>query len=193
MSARYRTIVADPPWPYDDGFVSMPRGDTWSHRVSKPLPYASMTLDQIAALPIADLADPAGAFLWCWTTNRYLPHTFGLLDGWGFKYAQTFVWRKTGSPSPFGGTAAPNHAEYLLLARNGSQRLLGRAKSTVIEAPAMSGRRKNAHSRKPETFIDMIERVSPGPHAELFARRARFGWDYWGDQSLGTAELPEVA
>jgi N6-adenosine-specific RNA methylase IME4 len=23
----------------------------------------------------------------------------------------------------------------------------------------------------------------------MFARRARFGWDYYGDQSLGTADL----
>jgi len=28
----------------------------------------------------------------------------------------------------------------------------------------------------------------PGP-----ARKPRFGWDYWGDQSLGTAEMPEAA
>lgn len=39
----------------------------------------------------------------------------------------------------------------------------------------------------------MVERVSPGPYLELFARRARFGWDYWGDQSLGTAEMPGEA
>lgn len=39
----------------------------------------------------------------------------------------------------------------------------------------------------------MVERVSPGPYVELFARRARFGWDYWGDQSLGTATMPESA
>jgi N6-adenosine-specific RNA methylase IME4 len=31
---------------------------------------------------------------------------------------------------------------------------------------------------------------SPAPRVEMFARRARFGWDYWGDESLGTAELP---
>ena len=28
-----------------------------------------------------------------------------------------------------------------------------------------------------------------GPYLEMFARRARFGWDFWGDESLGTAEL----
>jgi N6-adenosine-specific RNA methylase IME4 len=47
----------------------------------------------------------------------------------------------------------------------------------------------DAHSRKPDAWLDLIERVSPGPYVELFARRARFGWDYWGDESLGTAEL----
>lgn len=42
---------------------------------------------------------------------------------------------------------------------------------------------------KPEAFLDMVESVSPGPYLELFARRARFGWDYAGDGSLGTAEI----
>jgi N6-adenosine-specific RNA methylase IME4 len=41
----------------------------------------------------------------------------------------------------------------------------------------------------PDAILDMIEQVSPGPYLELFARRARFGWDYWGDESLGTAEM----
>ncbi len=48
---------------------------------------------------------------------------------------------------------------------------------------------RGAHSAKPDAFYDMVEQVSSGPYLELFARRARFGWDYWGDQSLGTAEL----
>lgn len=48
---------------------------------------------------------------------------------------------------------------------------------------------RREHSRKPDAFLDIVEQVSPGPYLELFARRARFGWDYWGDQSLGTAEL----
>lgn len=43
-----------------------------------------------------------------------------------------------------------------------------------------------AHSAKPDAFLDLVEQVSCGPYAELFARRARFGWDYpIGDQALG--------
>jgi len=42
------------------------------------------------------------------------------------------------------------------------------------------------HSAKPDAALDLIEQASPGPYAELFARRARFGWDYpIGDQALG--------
>jgi N6-adenosine-specific RNA methylase IME4 len=46
------------------------------------------------------------------------------------------------------------------------------------------------HSVKPEGFLDMVERVSPAPRLELFARRDRLGWDTWGNESLGTATMP---
>jgi len=52
---------------------------------------------------------------------------------------------------------------------------------------------RGKHSAKPEAFLDLVERMSPGPYVELFARRARFGWDYWGDESLGTATLEGAA
>jgi N6-adenosine-specific RNA methylase IME4 len=40
------------------------------------------------------------------------------------------------------------------------------------------------HSAKPEAFLDVVEQVSPGPYLELFSRRARLGWDTWGDEAL---------
>lgn len=52
---------------------------------------------------------------------------------------------------------------------------------------------RGKHSEKPEAFLDLVEQVSPAPRVELFARRDRLGWDTWGDESLGTAEMPEVA
>lgn len=48
---------------------------------------------------------------------------------------------------------------------------------------------RGLHSEKPEAFLDLVEQVSPGPYCELFARRDRLGWDTWGNESLGTAEL----
>ena len=187
---RYRTIVADPPWHYEP-FVSINRtvGKTYNRRVTKPLPYESMAVDEMRALPVGELADK-DCFLWCWTTNRYLPDVFPIIGAWGFKYAQTIVWRKLKFGSPFGGTVAPNRAEYLILARKGSPSLAGRWKNgSVVEAPGMSGRRVGFHSRKPDLFLDEIERVSPEPRLELFARRQRLGWDTWGNESLNHVEI----
>lgn len=48
---------------------------------------------------------------------------------------------------------------------------------------------RGKHSEKPEAFQDLVEQVSPGPYVELFARRDRLGWDTWGNESLGTAEM----
>jgi N6-adenosine-specific RNA methylase IME4 len=65
------------------------------------------------------------------------------------------------------------------------------------EAPRVESRwfqwPRGEHSAKPEAFLDLVESVSPAPRVELFARRARFGWDYWGNESLNTANLGDVA
>lgn len=187
---RYRTIVADPPWPYE-GFASSPtprKGERQCVRVGR-LPYEAMTPDELAALPVRERADPCGARLFLWTTNRYLPQSFGVLAAWGFRYRQTLVWRKTGNPSPFGGSVAPNHAEYLLVATLGSPAALARLRSSIIDAPAAAA--PGSHSAKPEAFLDLVEQVSPPPRLELFARRQRLGWDTWGNEALCHVDLAE--
>jgi N6-adenosine-specific RNA methylase IME4 len=179
---KYRTIVADPPWHYD-GYATMPgnarkRGHTV--KVSA-LPYSSLSLGEICQLRVP-AASSARVFLW--TTNRYLPAAFVVLAAWGFSYKQTLVWHKTGNPSPFGGSVAPNHAEFLLVAERGDPELLGRLAGSVISA-----QKPYAHSQKPEVFLDLVEQVSPGPYLELFARRQRLGWDTWGDEALNHVSL----
>lgn len=182
---RYRTIVADPPWAYEEGYATMPGNARRTGHVTKrqPLPYALMTLDEIRGLPVVSLA-AKDAHLFLWTTNRYLPDAFSVLSAWGFSYRQTLVWHKTGNPSPFGGSVAPNHAEYLLVAERGSPKNQGRLPSSVIAAP-----KPYRHSQKPECFIDNIEVVAPGPYLEMFSRRARLGWDTWGDEALEHVEI----
>lgn len=178
-SMRYATIVADPPWPYTEEFAQI---HSRAGRVTKPLPYDIMSIAQIAALPLRDLAAD-DCRLFCWTTNRFLPATFALLVDWGFEYRQTVVWHKAGNPSPWGGSVAPNHAEFLLVATKGKPERLEMWKSNVVPINV------NRHSQKPEAFLDLIEQVSPGPYLELFARRNRFGWDVWGNESLETVEI----
>lgn len=182
----YGTILADPPWEYAEGTATAPSGER--KRGLKPkkqaLPYSSMTVEVICALPVESLA-AADARLFLWTTNHYLPDAFSVLAAWGFRYAQTLVWHKTGNPSPFGGSVAPIHAEFLLVGVRGKPEAGQRLPSSVIAAPKPT----RAHSQKPDVFCDLVERAGCGPYVELFARRARFGWDYWGDQSLATAEM----
>lgn len=197
---RYRTIVADPPWHYDGfattngpGTVRAGMGRREATFKVDALQYGSMTVAEIAALPVRDLAD-VDARLFLWTTQRYLPDAFAVISSWGFVYKQTLVWQKRDF-SPFGGSIAPNNVEFLLVGARGKPQLVERANGCVLLTPGNTGRRRGGtvttHSRKPDAALDLIEQVSPGPYVELFARRARFGWDYWGDQSLGTASMPE--
>lgn len=184
---RYRTIVADPPWPYSEGFVSLGTNHTIRGRKrtpqergpiqKKPLPYPSMSLAEIEALPLPALADDS-CRLFLWATMRYLPNAMDLLGAWGFTYKQTIVWDKTPNFSPLGGSVAPNAAEFLIVATRGNPERKGRWTTSVVRAR----KARTTHSRKPETFQDIIEQVSPGPYLELFARRPRLGWDVWGNE-----------
>lgn len=151
----------------------------------KHLDYQSMTVAEIAALPVEALADPDGCHLYLWTTNRYLPLAFGVLAEWGFRYSQLLTWAKTPMGLGPGGTFAQN-AEYCLFGRRGSLKHFRRQDSVWFNWPR-SG--PGNHSRKPEHFLDMVEQVSPGPYVELFARRHRLGWDVWGNESANTATL----
>jgi len=128
---KYATIVADPPWHYEGfagsvGYGGKFAGQEGLARVKvKPLPYPSMSLAEIEALPVRELAEK-DAWLFCWTTNRYLHDAFHVIESWGFKYAQTLVWRKTSNVPPFAGTFSSNRAEFLIACRRGRPPILAR-------------------------------------------------------------------
>src|SRR4051812_18252642 len=101
---HYRTIVADPPW--DLGAVN----SGWNTTSNVALPYATMTLDEIKALPVGSLA--AGAsHLYLWTVTSVLRHTFGVVEAWGFKPKQVLVWAKPGLGS---GMRFRQNVEYVI-------------------------------------------------------------------------------
>ena len=204
MSGKYRTIVADPPWDHSDGtgyVVTIGDRKTRRQRTDggyiTSVPYECMSLDAIKELPVSDLAAP-DAHLYLWTTNRYLRAVWDVAEAWGFRGVCILTWCKPPCGVMPGGAWGSN-TEFCLFAKRGSLPNIGTANGRWYEWPRRRGpsvregeRRQMMHSAKPEAFIDHVEQVSPGPYLELFARRARFGWDYWGDQSLGTAEMPEV-
>ena len=174
-AAKYRTIVADPPWEYARTGVSF-TSTSGGGFTSSTVPYPTMAVDEIESLPVADLADVA-CHLYCWTTQRYLERTFGIVRGWGFEPSSVLVWCKPVRGWTVGGTFMSN-TEFVLFARRGTLPALTRCESQWFAWP------RGAHSAKPEAFLDIVEEVSPGPRLEMFARRQRLGWDTWGNECL---------
>jgi N6-adenosine-specific RNA methylase IME4 len=179
---KYRTIVADPPWPFASWPVGRtPLGAEHDGRRS-PVPYRTLSVAEIAELSV-DKWVRDDAHLYLWTTNRYLRDAFAVADAWGFRFSQLLVWAKTPMGKGPGGAFAQN-AEYILFCRHG--RLSHREKQDSVW---FNWRRTGVHSRKPDAFLDLVERVSPGPYLELFARRKRLGWHAWGDEVDSDVEL----
>jgi N6-adenosine-specific RNA methylase IME4 len=174
LTPPYACIVADPPWHYEARPLNARTPGKWSVRADKPMPFSTMQLEEIASLPVHALTgEDCRMFLW--TTNRYLPEAFDVLAGWGFTYRQTLVWHKTGDVSPYGPPLARQTAEFLLVGSVGLAPIEERWPGAVIAHPRM-----RRHSEKPALFADLIERSTPGPYVELFARAPRLGWDSWG-------------
>jgi N6-adenosine-specific RNA methylase IME4 len=180
---RYRTIVADPPW--DVKRLASPGAKAFGTQDgtlrSVELPYKTMSVEAIAALPVSALAE-RDAHLYVWTINRYVEATYAIARAWGFEPRTLLVWAK--APMGLGpGGAYSITTEYVLYAARGSLPALSRVDRTWWSWP------RGRHSAKPDAFQDIVEQVSPGPYVELFARRDRLGWDTWGNESLGTAEM----
>jgi N6-adenosine-specific RNA methylase IME4 len=181
---KYRTIVADPPWEVRTGrLLGATRG--WKMResvASQPVSYPTMSLDEIAELPVADLADP-NAHLYLWTINRYVENAYDIARAWGFRPSTLITWTKTPMGSGLGGCWGIT-TEHVLFCRRGKLRAIGRSNSTWFATKRQYENGAPAHSKKPDAFLDLVEQVSPGPYLELFARRQRLGWDTWGDEAL---------
>jgi len=167
---KYRTIVADPPWKVD-------RGPEWaSNGPSRPLIYATMSAEEIAALPVLGLAERS-AHLYLWTINAYIEDAYHIARQWGFRPSTLLTWAKRPHGIGLGGTFSLT-TEHVLFCRRGVCPALERVDSTWWEWA------RGRHSEKPQAFLDMVERVSPAPRLELFARTQRLGWDTWGNEAL---------
>ena len=186
-ATKYRTIVIDPPWdmPNGGGYKGDARWKTakTAHQVGE-LPYQTLSNEALSTLPIGGLAD-GNCHLYLWVPNYHLEAAYSISRAWGFKPSVLLVWAKTPRGIGLGG-AYTCTTEFALFCRRGTLKASQRLDTTWWNWK----RPHNAHSAKPEGFLDVVEQVSPAPRLEIFARRARFGWDYAGDGSLGTVEIP---
>jgi N6-adenosine-specific RNA methylase IME4 len=157
---QFGCVYADPPWRYDRS----PRGAASRH-------YATMTVEEIARLPVADVAAPK-SHLHLWAPHSFLTTAEEVMTAWGYTPKSIFVWVK---PTFGNGYYWRTAAEFLLLGVRGGLRFRDRSVRNWI----CVGR--GPHSEKPEQVRELVERVSPGPYLELFGRRAVPGWTVFGN------------
>lgn len=131
-----------------------------------------MPVEKISALPVARLA-AASCHLWLWVTNASLFAGRSVMEAWGFTYRSTLTWIK---PRLGLGGYLRNQTEHLLLGTKGTAPIRFRGQGSWFYAP------QQEHSHKPEEQFAIIERCSPGPYLELFARRRRPNWAVWGNE-----------
>jgi len=173
---EYRTILADPPWRFENrtGKVAPEH-----RRLSR---YETLSLEEIKEIPVKSVISNT-CHLYLWVPNALLQEGLEVMKAWGFKYKTNIVWhkvRKDGGPDGRGvGFYFRNTTELVLFGIKGSQRTLepGRSQVNIIKA------QKQEHSRKPEELYKIIENCSMGPFLEIFARGKREGWDLFGDQA----------
>jgi N6-adenosine-specific RNA methylase IME4 len=172
-AGEYQTIYADAPW-NEAGGGKIKRGAD-RH-------YPLMKTRDICALPVSQWAAP-DAHLYTWVTNNFLEDGLEVMKAWGFRYVTTVTWMKdrAGLGQYFRGIT--EHCLFGVRGRlpyqltDDGHRLQGI--TGFFEAP------RGEHSEKPAKMREMVERVSPGPRLELFARKPAPGWDVWGNEASG--------
>jgi N6-adenosine-specific RNA methylase IME4 len=172
---RFRTILADPPWRF-----------RWNSAKGAPdnprhLIYDTMCLEDICGLPVARLA-AHNAHLYLWIPIPLIAEGLEVMKAWSFEYRTALVWIKTRQDGGVDGGGLGYYfrgaAEIILFGVRGKKRTTADGRTACNVLMAMG----TGHSRKPDSAYDLIERCSPDPRVELFARRRRVGWTQWGDQ-----------
>lgn len=179
---HFGCILSDPPWAFR----------TYGGKDAVPTladdPYPTMTLDEMKALPVAEIA-AADCLLVMWIISSHLIEAIDLATTWGFTYRSLGpVWAKDRSPGQeemfedgpicdIGmGYWFRQQCEIALVFGRGSPKRLSRSVRQYIGEP------RREHSRKPSCVHDRIEQLVAGPYLEMFARSRRPGWSAWGNQ-----------
>ena len=175
---KYQAIYADPPWDYQQCRLS---GSAKKH-------YPTMRIEELCALPVAEIADRDCA-LFLWATFPQLPEALRLIQAWGFMYKTVaFVWLKQNRKALtwfYGlGFWTRSNAEICLLATKGHPKRKSAGIHQLVICPV------ERHSKKPDEVREkIVALMGDVPRIELFARQQTQGWDVWGNEVENSTAL----
>ncbi len=164
---KYKTIVIDPAWEVKKILRKVRPNQ------KENLDYKTMSFEEIKALPIGNIADE-NSVIFLWTTHKWLPKSFELLDAWGFKYQRTLTWDKNNGMCLFG---FHHRTEFVLFGYKGKIEMYPRRKAI----PTVFTGKSERHSAKPNEFYELIKPFG-FPAVDIFARKQRDGWDVYGNE-----------
>lgn len=213
----FRTVLADPPWPFRD--VGSRMAPEYRGKGRGQAIYQTQPLDEILGMAaLLRAVTPEDAFLLLWCPDALILDGTGaqVAKAWGFNPRQMLPWLKVdaaGKPRMGGGhytrlvsepciAAAKGAAvavmdERLMLCRAGKGRVKRRDVPGVIieQGPGLIAQRgthaggKGHHSAKPDIQYALIEDLCEGPYLELYARqRYSEAWTVWGNQAPETMQ-----
>lgn len=161
---KYNVIYCDPPWTYENKKTGRTNGNQ-PEGSGAHTKYTTMTLDQLKAFPINDIAEK-DCVLFMWSVVPLLPEALELMKAWGFKYKTKITWRKIMSLGM--GYWFRGQVEDLLMGTRGNIKAFRCQMPNFIEHKVLE------HSRKPDIFRHIIEestrKISNRKMIELFAR-----------------------
>lgn len=167
LKGPFGVIVADPPWHFASNGAARPGRNVRRH-------YATMPLQEIAALPVGDMA-ARDCLLLLWATNPLLDAAIDVSRAWGFRYVSNQVWDKQALGTGYWTRAVH---EVCLIAKRGRPYC-----PRPLFDRSIASERRREHSRKPEWLYQAIDQHYPDARKlDLFARQHRPGWEAWGDQ-----------
>ena len=167
IDKKYHVIAIDPPWAYNEkGGFSSDDYDAQNNRGA--VDYPTMTVEQIKNIDIPSAED---AVMFLWTTHAFLKDSFDILKHWGFDYKATVVWDKVKMGM---GRNIRMQVEFCLLGVKGKPIIQGSSERDIITEP------RREHSRKPEAFYEMVERMCIGNKLDYFSRQDRKNWEHYG-------------
>lgn len=163
----FDVVSVDPPWPYEGESKNITSFDSVGRRVANP--YPEMSIEQIKAIELPLMEN---AVVLLWTTHKFLPDAFEILKEWNLDYKATLVWNKEKIGM---GAWFRMQCEFCLVGIKGKPYWENTTyRDIIIEA-------RREHSRKPDSFFEMIEKITMGNRLEYFSREKREGWQVFGN------------